>query len=127
MLGSLIIDPEAIAQVEDVVRPDDFYRDAHKTLYQVMLTLWERHEPADLVTLCNELERLSKLAGDQPTITQASLPSPPSTSRVAMPKSVAGPKQGDDMRPLVLAAIGIAGATAITGIVLVRRGRVPLG
>ena len=62
VLGSLIIDPEAIAQVEDVLRPDDFYRDAHKTLYQSMLTLSARHEPADFVTLCDELERIGKLS-----------------------------------------------------------------
>src|SRR5712692_6155164 len=62
VLGSLIIDPEAIAQVEDMLRSDDFYRDAHKTLYQAMLTLYEKREPADLVTLCNELERTNRLA-----------------------------------------------------------------
>jgi plastocyanin len=69
----------------------------------------------------------TSLPGDQPTITQASLPSPPSTSRAALPKSVIRAKNEDDMRPLVLAAIGIAAATTIAGIVLVRRGRVPLG
>ncbi len=63
VLGSLIIDPEAIAQVEDVLRPADFYRDAHKTLYQSILTLSTRHEPADFVTLCDELERTGGLAG----------------------------------------------------------------
>jgi len=63
VLGSLIIDPEAIAQVEDVLRPDDFYRDAHKTLYQAILTFSARHEPADFVTLCDELERTGRLAG----------------------------------------------------------------
>src|SRR5450755_1167802 len=62
VLGSLIIDPEAIALVEDVLRPADFYRDAHQTLYQAMLTLSARREPGDLVTLCNELERTSTLA-----------------------------------------------------------------
>jgi replicative DNA helicase len=73
VLGSLIIDPEALAQVEDSLRPDDFYRDAHKTLYQVMLTLSERREPADFVTLCNELERDGKLADVGGASTIASL------------------------------------------------------
>jgi hypothetical protein len=62
VLGSLIIDPEAITLVEDALHPDDFYRDAHKTLYQAMLTLSARREPADFVTLCDELERTSKFA-----------------------------------------------------------------
>ncbi len=61
VLGSLIIDPEAIALVEEVLRPADFYRDAHRALYQAMLTLCARREPGDLVTLCNELERTSTL------------------------------------------------------------------
>ena len=61
VLGSLIIDPEAIAQVEDRLHPDDFYRDAHSIIYEAMLTLSTRREPADFVTLCNELERTSKL------------------------------------------------------------------
>jgi replicative DNA helicase len=62
VLGSLIIDPEAITGVEDVLRPDDFYRDAHKMLFQSILTLYARREPADFVTLCNELERTGRLA-----------------------------------------------------------------
>lgn len=61
VLGSLIIDPEAIAQVEDRLHPDDFYRAAHSIIYEAMLTLSTRREPADFVTLCNELERTSKL------------------------------------------------------------------
>jgi hypothetical protein len=72
-------------------------------------------------------ETTTSLGSDQPTITQASLPSIGSTSRVAVPKSITGSKHDDDMRPWVLLAIGIAGATTIAGIVLVRRGRVPLG
>ena len=72
-------------------------------------------------------ETSTSLASDQPTITQASLPSLPSTSRVALPKSIIRAKNEDDMRPWVLVAIVIAGATTIAGIVLVRRGRVPLG
>src|SRR5579859_218603 len=61
VLGSLIIDPEAIALVADFLQPEDFYRDAHQTLYATILRLWQRREPADLVTLCTELEREGKL------------------------------------------------------------------
>ncbi len=61
VLGSIIIDPEAIVQVADFLRPEDFYRDAHRTIYEVILQLYERHEPADFITLCDELERLGKL------------------------------------------------------------------
>ena len=61
VLGSLIIDPEAIAQVAEFLTPDDFYRQAHSLLYTTMLRLWERREPADFITLCTDLERTGML------------------------------------------------------------------
>lgn len=61
VLGSIIIDPEAIVQVADFLAPDDFYRDAHRTIYEVVLQLYEQHEPADFITICDELERRNKL------------------------------------------------------------------
>ena len=61
VLGSIIIDPEAIVQVSDFLRADDFYRDAHRTIYEVIFQLYEEHEPADFITICDELERRSKL------------------------------------------------------------------
>lgn len=62
VLGSLLIDPEALAQVVDLLAPQDFYRHAHQRIYAAMLTLFERHIPADLVTLCEELERTGALS-----------------------------------------------------------------
>ncbi|MBV9691926.1 MAG: replicative DNA helicase [Ktedonobacteraceae bacterium] len=61
VLGSIIIDPEAVVLVADFLQPEDFYRDAHRTVYEVILQLYEQHEPADFITICDELERLSKL------------------------------------------------------------------
>jgi replicative DNA helicase len=61
VLGSLLIDPEAIVQIADFLRPDDFYHEAHRTIYQAALELFESHEPADLITLCDELARRGKL------------------------------------------------------------------
>lgn len=58
VLGSLIIDPEAIALVAEWLTPEDFYRDAYSTIYRTILALYERRMPADLITLCDELERL---------------------------------------------------------------------
>lgn len=63
VLGSIIIDPEAIVQVSDFLRAEDFYRDAHRTIYEVILQLYEEHAPADFITICDELERLNKLEG----------------------------------------------------------------
>lgn len=61
VLGSIIIDPEAIVQVSEFLHPDDFYRDAHRTIYEVILQLFEEREPADFITICDELERRNKL------------------------------------------------------------------
>ncbi len=61
VLGSILIDPEAIVQVADFLQPVDFYRDAHRTLYETMLHLYDQHEPADFITICDELERCNML------------------------------------------------------------------
>src|SRR5947199_7788116 len=61
VLGSIIIDPEAIAQVADFLFPDDFYRDAHRTLYRVILGLYEQRESPDFITICDALERHDQL------------------------------------------------------------------
>jgi replicative DNA helicase len=61
VLGSIIIDPEAIIQVADFLQPEDFYRDAHRTIYETILQLYDQHEPADFITICDELERRNKL------------------------------------------------------------------
>lgn len=62
VLGSIIIDPDAIVQVAEFLAPDDFYRDAHRTIYEVILRLYEQREPADFITICDELARQGTLA-----------------------------------------------------------------
>ena len=63
VLGSIIIDPEAIVQVADFLMAEDFYRDAHRTIYEVILQLYEQQQPADFITICDELESRGKLEG----------------------------------------------------------------
>ena len=61
VLGSLLIDPEAILKVTPFLRPDDFYRETHGLIYKAIIDLHERRQPADFVTLCDELERRGQL------------------------------------------------------------------
>ncbi|HEY7973818.1 MAG TPA: replicative DNA helicase, partial [Ktedonobacterales bacterium] len=61
VLGSLLIDPDAMAQIADFLRPDDFYREAHRVIYQAISDLYETRTPADLITLTDELQRRGKL------------------------------------------------------------------
>lgn len=61
VLGSILIDPQAIAVVAETVRPEDFYRDAHRIIYESALELYGAGQPADLVTLSDAIEQRGKM------------------------------------------------------------------
>jgi replicative DNA helicase len=63
VLGSILIDPEAILKVADFLHPTDFYRPQHADIYEAMLALHNQREPIDLVTLGDELTRRERLDG----------------------------------------------------------------
>jgi replicative DNA helicase len=84
VLGSLLIDPEAIVQVAEFLKPDDFYREAHRSIYQAALDLYESGEPADFITLCDELARRGKLDEIGGTAYVGSLANQVPTSRNAL-------------------------------------------
>jgi replicative DNA helicase len=56
VLGSILIDKDAILKIVDLINPDDFYYDIHKMIYDAMVDLYNRHDPIDLLTLANLLE-----------------------------------------------------------------------
>jgi replicative DNA helicase len=61
VLGSLLIDPDALFEVSNFLRPDAFYRTANRWIYESILSLSERREPLDFVTLTEELRRREQL------------------------------------------------------------------
>ncbi len=61
VLGSLLIDRDAIIRVASYVKAEDFYFSANGTVYQAILDLYNRREPTDFLTLSDELERRSVL------------------------------------------------------------------
>lgn len=63
LLGSLLIDKEAITKVADKISGDDFYATKHRTIYEAIIELYDKREPVDLVTLANILEEQKKLDG----------------------------------------------------------------
>src|SRR5205809_1617416 len=83
VLGSILIDRDAIVEVAPILKPDDFYRAANGSIYRAMLDLYERREPVDIVTVAETLERtedleaiggrtyLSSLANTTPTAVHA--------------------------------------------------------
>ena len=61
ILGSLMIDKDAIIKVADILSADDFYRQDHGEIYTAILQLFENRKPIDVVTLTDELEKAKKL------------------------------------------------------------------
>ncbi len=57
LLGALLLDKDALIEVAQKLRPSHFYRDSHRVIFEAMLSLFERQEPIDLVTLTNELKK----------------------------------------------------------------------
>ncbi len=62
VLGALLIDPDAHYKVSIFLRAKDFYVARHQWMYESILSLHERGEAVDYVTLCDELERREQLA-----------------------------------------------------------------
>jgi len=61
VLGSVLIDRDAIVEVAEFLRPKDFYRPANGTIFAAMLDLFEKREPVDIVTVAEVLERGGQL------------------------------------------------------------------
>ena len=61
VLGSMLLSRNAVADVSEVVGPDDFYRGAHRTVFEAARDLYNRGEPLDTVTLADELDRRGTL------------------------------------------------------------------
>jgi replicative DNA helicase len=61
VLGSLMLDKDAIIRVANLVRIGDFYKDDHNLIYEAMVELYEKREPIDVLSLSNRLEEKNQL------------------------------------------------------------------
>jgi replicative DNA helicase len=61
LLGALLIDPEAIYKIVDLIKPDDFYKPAHQIIYSTILYLFEKREPIDIITTTNRLKEIGEI------------------------------------------------------------------
>lgn len=61
VLGSLLLDKDAVIKVSDTLLAEDFYRDDHASIYNAILTLFNDHSPIDVLTLTDILEKQKKL------------------------------------------------------------------
>ncbi|MGA9756530.1 MAG: replicative DNA helicase [Desulfobaccales bacterium] len=63
VLGAILVRPEAMDRIADLIAPEDFYREAHGRIYKAMLDLYGRGEPVDLVTVSALLKERGQLEG----------------------------------------------------------------
>jgi replicative DNA helicase len=66
ILGSILIDKDAIINVAEFLRPEHFYSEAHSLIFKSVLDLYEERSPIDMVTLGDKLKKnrgLSKVGG----------------------------------------------------------------
>lgn len=61
ILGSILLDKDAMITVSETIKPDDFYKEAHKIIYECMIKLSNKNEPIDLITLTEELRKQGHL------------------------------------------------------------------
>lgn len=61
LLGSLLIDKEAINKVADFLKSEDFYQRVHQIIYEAVISLFDKREPIDLLSLSNKLSEMGYL------------------------------------------------------------------
>ncbi|WP_343117781.1 replicative DNA helicase [Clostridioides difficile] len=117
ILGSILLDKDAIITVTETIKPDDFYKEAHKIIYECMITLSNKGEPIDLITLTEELRKQGHLndIGGISYITSLST-IVPTTSNVKYYADIV--KEKSVLRKLIKASneiinLGYSGATKI--------------
>jgi len=55
-LGCMLLDKEVIPSVAEILKPDDFYREDHREIYEAIMDLFEKAEPVDLITVSDQLK-----------------------------------------------------------------------
>lgn len=61
VLGSLMLDKEAFNKVADLLKPEAFYKDQHRFIFEAMIELFEKHEPIDILSTSNRLREKGQL------------------------------------------------------------------
>ena len=61
VLGAMLIEREAISRATEILRPEDFYREAHRLIYNSIMQLYNKNEAVDLITITEQLKKEDKL------------------------------------------------------------------
>ena len=65
IIASIILDKDAIMTVGEILKPEDFYSETNKVIYECILNLNNRLEPIDIVTLSEELKKQEEIKSDR--------------------------------------------------------------
>ena len=60
VIGSMLTDKEAVSAAIEVLKPEDFYREDNRIIFEAILSLYGRSEPIDIITLKSELSSMGK-------------------------------------------------------------------
>lgn len=103
VIGSLLIDKDAIIKIGDLITPADFYRDVHGIIYEACLTLFNRREPIDILSLSSILDEQKQLdlIGGRAYLAELANGVPTSTNIVYYAQSV---QKKSTLRRLISAA-----------------------
>lgn len=61
LIGSILLDGEAIGQIADTVKAGDFYEERHRIIFEAIVSLYDSHRPIDLLTLSDALKKSKQL------------------------------------------------------------------
>jgi replicative DNA helicase len=61
VLGAILLENDALLKALEILKPQNFYRDAHRKIFDAILALFERSEPIDLLTVSEILRRRNQL------------------------------------------------------------------
>ena len=72
LLGAILLSDEVLSEITMILRPQDFYEEAHQIIYSTMCSLYDQHKPIDLLTLTAELKSIKQLktVGGAPYLTE---------------------------------------------------------
>lgn len=61
VLGAMMLDKNAVSTVIDILKPESFYVDAHRSIYKSIMRLFEKSQPIDILTVTDELRNMGEL------------------------------------------------------------------
>ncbi|MEJ5056260.1 replicative DNA helicase [Sphingobacterium sp. MYb382] len=72
VLGALMLEKNALSEIIDILKPESFYKESHKKIYEAIFNLFQQTSPIDLLTVTSELRKMGALemAGGAYYITQ---------------------------------------------------------